>query len=332
MGGPASDRGRRCWPGCSGWPWRPALFAATVELGGALGLALLLAARAAQGAAAALTWTAGLALIAITNPPERRGAVLGLALSASGIGVLLGPLLTGVLADLYGLRAPFLLIAVLAAADAVARIVLIKQLPVRPNPTPLRALARGPQAGLLIALTAVGAAATAFAEPVLPLHLAGLGLGPSGIGLAFGAAALGGALRRSAGRAGHRPVRPRAGWPRPARWSPRPASCCAGCPRPAGRSFCLVLVGAGSRAVLQTTLVLIGVLAEHIQSPAYGTAYALYNLAYTAGLCVAPIVAGTVAGLAGVPAAMGLAAAGVVLIMVVLLLRARPGRTVPASS
>ncbi len=171
-----------------------ALFAATVELDGALGLALLLAVRAGQGAAAALTWTAGLALIAVTHPPERRGAVLGLALSASGIGVLLGPLLTGVLADLYGLRAPFLLIAVLVAADAVARIMLIKQLPVHPNPTPLRALARGPQVGLLIALTAVGAAATAFAEPVLPLHLSGLGLGPSGIGLAFGAAALGGAI------------------------------------------------------------------------------------------------------------------------------------------
>jgi DHA1 family solute carrier family 18 vesicular amine transporter 1/2 len=51
-----------------------ALFAATVELDGALGLALLLAVRAGQGAAAALTWTAGLALIAVTHPPERRGA------------------------------------------------------------------------------------------------------------------------------------------------------------------------------------------------------------------------------------------------------------------
>ena len=117
------------------------------------------------------------------------------------------------LADLYGLRAPFLLIAVLVAADAVARIVLIKQLPVHPNPTPLRALARGPQVGLLIALTAVGAAATAFVEPVLPLHLSGLGLGPSGIGLAFGAAALGGAIAAPlAGLPCSQPARARGRW------------------------------------------------------------------------------------------------------------------------
>jgi DHA1 family solute carrier family 18 vesicular amine transporter 1/2 len=308
-----------------------ALFAATVELDGALGLALLLAVRAGQGAAAALTWTAGLALIAVTHPPERRGAVLGLALSASGIGVLLGPLLTGLLADLYGLRAPFLLIAVLVAADAVARIVLIKQLPVHPNPTPLRALARGPQVGLLIALTAVGAAATAFGEPVLPLHLAGLGLGPSGIGLAFGAAALGGAI-----------AAPLAGL-LASRFGPGRVAAAGTLVTAAGFVLCgmpaagwsvtgLVLVGAGSQVILAPTLVLIGVLAEHIQPPAYGTASALYNLAYTAGLCVAPIVAGTAAGLAGVPAAMAVAAAAVVLTMLVLLLRARPGRRVRASS
>jgi MFS family permease len=177
----------------------------------------------------------------------------------------------------------------------------------------------------------VGAAATAFAEPVLPLHLSGLGLGPSGIGLAFGAAALGGAV-----------AAPLAGLVT-ARFGPGRVAAAGALVTAAGFVLCgmpaagwsvtgLVLVGAGSQAILAPTLVLIGVLAEHIQPPAYGTAYALYNLAYTAGLCVAPILAGTAAGLAGVPAATTLAAAGVVLIMVVLLLRARPGRTVPTGS
>jgi DHA1 family solute carrier family 18 vesicular amine transporter 1/2 len=64
----------------------------------------------------------------------------------------------------------------------------------------------------------------------------------------------------------------------------------------------VIVVGIGAQLVLAPTLVLIGELAEHIQPPAYGTAYALYNLAYTAGLAVAPLVAGTTAALAGVAA------------------------------
>ena len=163
-------------------------------------------------------------LIAVTHPPERRGPVLGLALSACGIGVLLGPLVTGVLTDLFGLRAPFLLIAALIAVDAVARILFIKPIAVRPNPTPLRALAGGPQVGLLIGLTALGAAAVAFPEPVLPLHLAELGLGSSAIGLVFGAGRARRGDRRAVGRPGHHPVQPRPGWPPPARWWPRPGS------------------------------------------------------------------------------------------------------------
>ena len=88
----------------------------------------------------------------------------------------------------------------------------------------------------------------------------------------------------------------------------------------------VVLIGVGAQLVLAPTLVLIGVLAEHIRPPAYGTAYALYNLAYTGGLMFAPLVAGTVAGLAGVPAATVLAAAGAAVTAVVLVRRARPPR------
>ena len=303
------------------------LFAATVELGGFTGLVLLMAARAAQGAAAAATWTAGLVLIAVTHRPERRGPVLGFALSACGIGVLLGPLVTGVLTDMFGPRAPFLLIAALIAVDAVARIVFIKPVPVRPNPTPLRALAGGPQVGLLIGLTALGAAAAAFPEPVLPLHLAGLGLGPSAIGLVFGAAALAGAI--AAPLAGLATTRFGPG--RVAAAGTLVAAIGLGLSGVglAGWSVAgVVLIGVASQLVLAPTLVLIGVLAEHIRPPAYGTAYALYNLAYTGGLMLAPLVAGTVAGLAGVPVATMLAAAGAAITTVVLLRRVHGVRPV----
>ncbi|MHA6619000.1 MFS transporter [Pseudonocardia sp. DLS-67] len=300
-----------------------ALFAAVVDVPGGLGLAVLSLARAAQGVAAAASWAAGLALIASTHPPERRGTVMGLALSAVGFGVLLGPAVSGLLADAFGPRAPFLLVAGLAAADAVARIVWVGPTATAPASAPLRVVARGPRAGLLIGLTALGAAAIAFAEPVLPLHLSALGLGATGIGLAFGAAALLGGL--TAPLAGI--VTDRLGAARVAALGTLVAAAgfvLCGVPA-AGPSIAGVLVvGIGAQLVLAPTLVLIGALAEHIQPPAYGAAYALYNLAYTAGLAVAPLVAGTAAVLVGVTATTIAAAAVAALTGAWLLLRRTP--------
>jgi DHA1 family solute carrier family 18 vesicular amine transporter 1/2 len=190
-------------------------------------------------------------------------------------------------------------------------------------------VARGPRAGLLIGLTALGAAALAFAEPVLPLHLSTLGLGATGIGLVFGAAALLGGL--AAPLAGL--VTDRLGPARVAALGTLVAAVgfvLCGLPA-AGASIAGVLVvGIGAQFVLAPTLVLIGALAEHLQPPAYGAAYALYNLAYTAGLAVAPLVAGTAAALAGVAATTIAAATLAALTGAWLLLRGRtPSSTAP---
>jgi MFS family permease len=297
-----------------------ALFAAVIDVPGGLGLGVLLLARAAQGVAAAASWSAGLALIASTYPPERRGTVMGLALSAVGFGVLLGPAATGLLADAFGLRAPFLLIAALAVLDAVARFLWVGPTADAPTSTPLTVVARGPRAGLLIGLTALGAAAMAFPEPVLPLHLSTLGLGSSGIGLVFGAAALLGGL--AAPLAGM--LTDRLGASRVAALGTFAAATgfvLCGLPV-AGASIAGVLVvGVGAQFVLAPTLVLIGGLAEHVQPPAYGAAYALYNLSYTGGLAVAPLAAGTAAALAGIGATTIAVAAVAAITGVWLLLR-----------
>lgn len=298
-----------------------ALFAVVVDVPGTAGLVALSLARVAQGLAAAASWAAGLALIASTHPPERRGTVMGLALSAVGVGVLLGPAVSGVLADAFGPRAPFVLVAVLAAADAVARIIWVGPTAGAPGSTPLRVVAHGPRAGLMIGLTALGAAAIAFAEPVLPLHLAVLGLGSTAIGLVFGAAALLGGL--AAPLAGIMTDRIGAG--RMAALGTFVAAAgfvLCGLPVAAGSIAGVLLVGVGAQLVLAPTLVLIGTLAEHIRPPAYGAAYALYNLAYTAGLAVAPLAAGTAAALAGV-AATTIAAAVVSAATGIWLLRPR---------
>ena len=80
----------------------------------------LMAARGLQGAASAISWTAALAWLMTVNPPERRGRVLGTATGAGTAGILIGPVFGGVLGSLFGIRAPFIVLGVVAAALTVA--------------------------------------------------------------------------------------------------------------------------------------------------------------------------------------------------------------------
>src|SRR3954462_3094503 len=59
----------------------------------------LIAARAVQGAGAALVLTLGLALLTAAFPPEKRGAAIGLFSAVTGIAVALGPLVGGAIAE-----------------------------------------------------------------------------------------------------------------------------------------------------------------------------------------------------------------------------------------
>jgi EmrB/QacA subfamily drug resistance transporter len=59
----------------------------------------LVAARAVQGAGAALVLTLGLALLSAAFPPERRGRAIGLFSAVTGISVALGPLVGGAIVE-----------------------------------------------------------------------------------------------------------------------------------------------------------------------------------------------------------------------------------------
>jgi EmrB/QacA subfamily drug resistance transporter len=59
----------------------------------------LIAARALQGAGAALVLTLGLAILSAAFPPERRGAAIGLFSAVTGIAVAIGPLVGGAIAQ-----------------------------------------------------------------------------------------------------------------------------------------------------------------------------------------------------------------------------------------
>ena len=79
----------------------------------------LAAARGLQGAASAISWTAGLAWLMSVNPPQRRGRVLGMATGCGTAGILIGPVFGGVIGALVGIRAPFVVLGAAAAVLAV---------------------------------------------------------------------------------------------------------------------------------------------------------------------------------------------------------------------
>jgi EmrB/QacA subfamily drug resistance transporter len=67
-----------------------------------------LAARVLQGVTAALLFASAPALVTLTIPAEKRGQALGIFQMSAAIGFALGPLLGGLLVDMFGWRAVYL--------------------------------------------------------------------------------------------------------------------------------------------------------------------------------------------------------------------------------
>ncbi|MFN8123382.1 MAG: MFS transporter [Thermoleophilia bacterium] len=168
------------------------MLVATVAFAAADGVATLTIARALQGVAGCLIWTAGLAALSDTVPQERLGYRMALAETLGGGAGLLGPVVGGPMIDAFGTGWTFLA----AAALPLVLLPLVAALPETRRPgtvTPplfpaVRALVRQPGArGGAIGL-AVLAAVLALLEPLVPLHLDDrFGLSSTGVGLVFAA-------------------------------------------------------------------------------------------------------------------------------------------------
>jgi MFS family permease len=109
------------------------MVATTAAFGFAENIVLLDLARFVQGFASALTWTAALAWLVSRAPAERRGLLIGTAMSAAIAGALFGPVLGGV-ASLIGIEVAFASVAALGLALAVWAVMTPAAKPEQPQP------------------------------------------------------------------------------------------------------------------------------------------------------------------------------------------------------
>ncbi|KAI1178986.1 MFS general substrate transporter [Nemania sp. FL0916] len=103
------------------------LASATVLLYVGTSLPFWVAGRALQGAAAAMVWTVGLALLADTVEEDELGKYIGVVTLAMTGGTFLGPLLGGIVYDYGGFSNVFIMAFVLIGLDIVLRLVMIEK-------------------------------------------------------------------------------------------------------------------------------------------------------------------------------------------------------------
>ena len=174
------------------WGVKPTLLLGLSMLGlASLGFAfagtvvVLDTARFIQGVGGACMWAAGMAWLMSAAPPDRRGELIGAALSAAIVGVLLGPVLGGA-ATLLSPEAVFSSVTVVAAGLACWAWTMPG---VEPEESPgiramLRALGR-PAVLVGFWVFTLPALFSGVIEVLVPLRLDDLGVAGATIGLVF---------------------------------------------------------------------------------------------------------------------------------------------------
>ena len=168
-----------------------ALVGASVMFAWSNRLVWLFAARMVQGAADAITWVVGLALVADLYGPQERGKVTGFVMAGTGVAFMVGPTLGGWLYEAGGIRLPFLLVALVASLVLAGFLWLrIPPATAHGQPLSLGAALRLPTVVLCLVAVVTAAGTIAMLEPVVVLQLEESGVNPGRVGTLFGIAAV----------------------------------------------------------------------------------------------------------------------------------------------
>lgn len=270
------------------------LAASTLAFAYASSVPWLFAARLLQGAADAITWGVGFALVADLYGPSERGRVMGLVMSGSNLGFMLGPSIGGWLYESGGATLPFLLVTALALVGAIGFLWLEFPRPAEaPEAVPVRRLIAHPDIAACAALVIVASSTMAMFEPVLALHLSSaLALTPGRVGMVFGVAAVastvlhpaygwladrfGGRLLMTAGLVMASAVMP---------FVPRADSY--------GEAIAIFLAQAGTLSLIVTpSLTYMAEAGARAGAASFGVSYGLYNFAWGCGLVTGPAIGG----------------------------------------
>lgn len=152
----------------------------------------LIACRAVQGLAASATWSSALALVADTYPGGDKGEKLGIANGAVGLGSIAGPLIGGVLGDInFGV--PFVVVgsvALIAFFYMIIRLRLTKKESVEVSIPYREMLSRAIKIRHILIIMFIHimvAIFFGFIEPLMPPYLSGrFNMSTTEIGLFFG--------------------------------------------------------------------------------------------------------------------------------------------------
>lgn len=266
---------------------------ASLLFAGATTMPWLFAARLAQGAADAVTWVVGFALIADLYPSEARGAITGIVMMGTSFAFMIGPSLGGWLYELGGIRLPFIAVAAMAFFAAL----LFLWTDISPSQehrehVPVSLVIRVPAIAACGASVLAISATLSMLEPVLSMRLHELSVNPARIGLVYGVAAVVTTLLHPLyGRAADR-------------WGARRMTALglaiSGCWLPLlGRAWnyesavALFVVEAACGAMAITpSLAFMGEATSQAGGQSFGVAYGLYNLAWGAGLLSGPAAGG----------------------------------------
>jgi multidrug resistance protein len=288
--GAVSDRIGRKGPLVGGLA---ALAAASLIFAFANTLPWLFAARLVQGAADAVTWVVGFALIADLYPPNERGRVTGTVMMGTSFAIMVGPTIGGWLYELGGMRTPFVAVAVFATI--VFFLLLWYEVPpqhAEGDIVPLGLVLRVPAIAACALVVIAISGTVSMLEPVLSLHLGTLGVNPARIGMVYGIAAvitttMHPVTGRLADRFGSREMT-------------MLGLVMAACTLPLlgfawsyGSALGLfILTAASSTFIITPSLTYMGEATSNAGVRSFGVAYGLYNLAWGAGLLGGPALGG----------------------------------------